>query len=67
MLRKITQEVGRFKVGNQLDYPRGVWNQIEKDAEMPLDKFSQAIESNAVLQSVLKGRVKIHKRLGATQ
>ena len=66
MLRKITQAVGRFHVGNQLDYPRGVWVQIEKDAGMPLDKFSVAIESNAVLQSALKGRVRIHRRLGAT-
>ena len=66
MLRKITQNVGRFKVGNQLDYPLGVWRRIEKDAGLALDKFSQVIEANAVLQSSLKGRVKIHKRLGAT-
>lgn len=66
MLRKITQKVGRLNVGNQLDYPRGVWKQIEKSAGMSLDKFSVPMESNAVLQSALKGRVKIHRRLGAT-
>ena len=66
MLRKITKDVGRFHVGNQLDYPLGVWTQIERDAKMPLDKFSVRIESNAVLQSSLKGRPQIHTRLGAT-
>lgn len=66
MLRKITQKVGRLNVGSQLDYPRGVWKQIEISAGMALDKFSVPMESNAVLQSALKGRVKIHKRLGAT-
>ena len=66
MLRKITQRVGRFNVGVQCDYPRDVWNKIEKDAGMPLEDFSVGIEANNVLQSSLKGRVKIHKRLGAT-
>ena len=66
MLRKITLKVGRFNVGSQMDYPRDVWNKIAADAGMPLDKFSVGIESNAVLQSSLKGRVHIHKRLGAT-
>ena len=66
MLRKITSKVGRFNVGNQLDYPRSVWTKIAADAGMPLEKFSEAMESNAVLQSALKGRVRIHKRLGAT-
>ena len=67
MLRQITQKVGRFDVGSQRDYPNDVWVKIAADAGMPLDKFSRGIESNAVLQSALKGRVHIHKRLGATQ
>lgn len=67
MLRKITLDVGRFKKGSEHDYPFGVWNQIERDAGMKLDKFSVAIENNEVLQSSLKGRPVIHKRLGATQ
>lgn len=66
MLRKITKAIGRFKEGEARDYPRDVWNQIAKDAGMSMDKFSVEIESNAVLQSALKGRVRIHKRLGAT-
>ncbi len=67
MLRKVTKAVGRFKVGNALDYPFGVWKKIANDAGMKLDEFTQGVESNAVLQSALKGRVRIHKRLGATQ
>lgn len=31
MLRKITVSVGRYKEGNQHDYPRGVWNKIAAD------------------------------------
>ncbi len=67
MLRKITQTVGRFKAGVECDYPRDIWNQIARDAGMPLDKFSEGLEANVVLQSALKGRAKIHRRLGATQ
>ncbi len=67
MLREITQKIGRFDVGSQRDYPRDVWNKIAADAKLPLDKFSKGIEGNAVLQSALKGRPQIHKRLGATQ
>lgn len=66
MLRKVTKEVGRLKVGNALDYPISVWRKIAVDAKMKLEDFTQGVESNAVLQSALKGRVKIHKRLGAT-
>ncbi len=66
MLRKVTKAVGRLKVGNALDYPTGVWRKIAADAGMKLDEFTQGVESNAVLQSALKGRVKIHRRLGAT-
>lgn len=66
MLRKVTKAVGRLKVGNALDYPTGVWRKIAADAGMRLDDFTQGVESNAVLQSALKGRVRIHRRLGAT-
>ena len=67
MLRKVTKNVGRLKVGNALDYPHDVWRKIALDAGMKLEEFTQGVESNAVLQSALKGRVRIHKRLGATQ
>ncbi len=67
MLRKVTKAVGRFKVGNALDYPRAVWSKIAEDAGMKLEDFTQGVESNAVLQSSHKGRVRIHTRLGATQ
>ena len=66
MLRKVTKAVGRMKVGNALDYPRATWNKIAADAGMKLDDFTTGVESNAVLQSALKGRVRIHKRVGAT-
>lgn len=66
MLRKVTKAVGRLKVGNALDYPRSVWSQIAVDAKMKLEDFTVGVESNAVLQSSLKGRVHIHKRMGAT-
>lgn len=66
MLRKVTKTVGRLKVGNMLDYPHCVWQKIEADAGMKLDSFTVGVESNAVLQSSLKGRVRIHRRLGST-
>ena len=66
MLRQITKTVGRFREGAQHDYPRDVWNKIAADAGMVLDKFSTAIEENKVLQSSLKGRPRIHVRLGGT-
>ena len=66
MLRKVTKTVGRMKVGMALDYPFGVWQKIAKDAEMKLEAFTSPIESNAVLQSALKGRPRIHVRAGAT-
>lgn len=63
----MTQKIGRYSEGSQHDYPFAVWRQIEKDAKMPLDKFSVAVENNELLQSSLKGRPQVHKRLGATQ
>ena len=67
MLRAITKQVGRYRVGNQHDYPLGVWRKIAVDAKMPLDKFTQVVEVNPVHQSSTKGRPRIHVRLGATQ
>lgn len=66
MLRQITRQVGRFRVGNQHDYPLGVWNKISADAGMSLDKFSKPVEINTVHQSSLKGTPRIHLRLGST-
>ena len=67
MLRKITKAVGRYRVGDQPDYPRDVWNKIAVDAGMALDKFTQLVETpSSVLQSSLKGRPVIHRRLGGT-
>lgn len=65
MLRRFTKAVGRFQAGTEHDYPRAVWAQIARSAEMDLDKFTQTIDNNVVLQSPLKGRVVIHKRLGS--
>jgi len=66
MLRKVTKPVGRLKEGVMLDYPKGVWDKIAKDAGMKLEAFTVGIESNAVLQSALKGRPQIRTRLGAS-
>lgn len=68
MLREITKEVGRFKVGQRPDYPAGVWTKIALDAGMKLDAFSKPVEDNPVLQSSgLKRKPVLHKRLGASQ
>lgn len=67
MLRKFTKVVGRYQVGAQHDYPRDIWNRLAVEAGMPLDKFTQAVETpNPVHQSPLKSRPVIHRRLGAT-
>lgn len=67
MLRKITKSVGRYRAGDVHDYPRDVWKKLASDAGMVLEDFAQEVAANAVLQSALKGRVRIHRRLGATQ
>lgn len=68
MLREITKDVGRFKVGQQHDYPQNVWTKIAQDAGMKLDTFSRPVEGNPVLQSSgLKRKPVVHKRLGASQ
>ena len=66
MLRRITKQVGRFRAGNEHDYPFSTWNKIAADAGMALDKFSEEVQHNPVLQSSLKRRPVIHRRLGAT-
>lgn len=66
MLREITKAIGRYRVGNQHDYPRATWARLATGAKMPLDKFSVSVEVNPVHQSSLKSRPKIHTRLGAT-
>ena len=58
MIREITKEVGRFKVGNKPDYPLGVWRDIARSAGMPLEKFSKEVPfevAGKVYQSPLKG------------
>lgn len=67
MLREFTKAVGRYKPGQQHDYPRDIWNRLAKEFKMSVDAFSRDVESNKVLQSSLKGRPIIHRRLGATQ
>lgn len=67
-LRKITKEVGRYKVGQLHDYPRDIWNKLSRDAGMKLTDFSEeVINGSPLAQSPLKGRPTIHRRLGATQ
>jgi hypothetical protein len=67
MLRVMTKTVGRLTVDSERDYPVSVWNKIASDAGVKSpDDFSRAVDSNKVLQSALKGRPRIHKRLGAT-
>lgn len=66
MLRKITVDIGRFRAGQQHDYPRDVWNKIAHDAGQKLSRFSMPVEDNPVHQSSLKGKPQAHKRLGST-
>lgn len=66
MLRKFTKDIGRYKTGQQADYPLDVWNKMATESKTKLDAFTVALESNAVLQSSLKRRPVIHQRLGAT-
>jgi len=64
MLRKFTKDIGRYKKGQQHDYPKAVWEQIAKSAKVKLEGFSEAVETNLVLQTMMRGPVNIHKRLG---
>jgi hypothetical protein len=64
MLRKFTKDLGRYKKGQSHDYPKAVWEQIAKSAKAKLDSFSEAVENNAVLQTMMRGSVSFHKRLG---
>lgn len=68
-LRKITRAVGRYKVGQEHDYPRGVWNKLAEDAGLGLNEFTaEVVNGSPLAQSPLKGRrPTIHKRLGASQ
>lgn len=65
MLRKITKAFGRYKEGEQHDYPIAIWRRFEKELRTPMDKFSVEVP-NPILQNPLKGPVTIHKRLGST-
>lgn len=68
MLRKFTKDMGRYRAGQLHDYPRGIWNQLERNAGVPLDDFTEVVTvDKAIAQSMLKGKPKVHKRLGATQ
>lgn len=65
MLREIVKEVGRYKEGDQHDYPKGVWDKIAVDAKMDLDEFSTLVDSNPALRSTTRSRFPVRKRLGA--
>lgn len=41
MVRQFTRDVGRFKRLAVADYPLSTWQQIARDAGMPLDKFTR--------------------------
>lgn len=66
MLRRITKSIGRYREGDQHDYPRGVWNDISMRAGKPLDSFSEAVEFNPTHQARTRGEPKIRPRLGST-
>lgn len=67
MLLEFTKDLGRYKTGSQHDYPKSVWDKLAQDAGMALSAFTKPAAANPVLQSPLKGRARIHKRLGASQ
>ena len=80
MLRKITKDTGRYRVGEMHDYPRGVWAKLAtdmlradgkrnvkpEDIERHLETFSEPIEFNASHQSVTRGPLRVRPRLGGT-
>ena len=43
MLREITKAIGRFRVGDVHDYPRGVWDKVARDAKQKLDAFTKEV------------------------
>ena len=52
MLRRLTQDAGRFKAGVLHDWPLATWNAVAADAGFKsLDAFSHAEEMSAVLQA----------------
>lgn len=67
MLRKITKSFGRYREGEEHDYPRDIWERLSQELKQPLDKFSVPVQSSLILQNPLKGSATIHKRTGATQ
>ena len=63
MLRRITKDAGRFKVGVLHDWPLTVWNSVAKDAGFKtLDDFSVPEEMNTVLQMRNRGGTKVPVR-----
>lgn len=64
MLRRMTQDVGRFKKGDERDYPRGTWEQIATSAGKKLDSFSEVVDVNPSHISSMKRNIHVRTRLG---
>ena len=60
MLRKITKEIGRYKVGEVHDYPKAVWEKMAADGKIKLDKFTEEVEFNLGTSS-LRGPIPIRR------
>ena len=44
MERVFTRQIGRFELGAVRDYAKSVWQQIERSAKQPLEKFSRPVD-----------------------
>lgn len=65
MLRKFTKDVGRFKQGEEHDWPKATWTQLETTEGKSLNSFSEAVEYNPSHQNMLKRRIHTKQRLGS--
>ena len=48
MLRRFTQDVGRWKAGSLHDWPQSTWTQVAKDSNKPLEAISAVEEISQI-------------------
>lgn len=62
MLRRFTQDVGRWKSGVLHDWPLTTWMHIARETGKPLDEISKPEEMSDVLVARNRGRQKLRSR-----
>lgn len=67
MLRRFTKNIGRYKEGQEIDWPHDVWLTVERQSGMKLSDFSIALDNPMPKQSTLKGKFRAHPRLGSAR